>query len=1153
MNYFFNDRNLLSDAVVSALNVVSSSAIYRTDDDPKTGSGVVSLTGPYTGQHDSTFDVEILDGTGDSSQVSQPVFTGVGNGTMSDVSVTGLDAQVFTIRLVDPGTQTLTATAVFQGVTLKAAASGDDGNDLSISVDTSAIVRTPKGAALLEDLRAGTNAYTGSQWDFGAKALVNGGTDIPDDAPRIAFGIDPQVYRAYKVFDASAGQYVYSFSPPPVRDVEAGSQVYDVTGAYDISVTDGSTTEDYPTCTTLYDLMTALSASSLIDPDSAIAYNDHKPNGQAVNDISVLTQSHVLSIEKDGSRAVMQADIGITVAEAAPQERLSIRCTSNAIVGAEVWEVSGDVSGAHANATTGEAYSDGAYAFTIPVQLPPPEAPGGDIVVGFQPVGRPADGDSAPIMCVKRALLGAQAHNATYRFVWTRKPKPCVCIDDLNDLVNYDCLGLEAEGGGSVPASIIALRKQRLVTAVRTFIESNTDAPEKVDSGDVEWINTSARIFSDALGKLAGDGAVLTYAARESSHAYEEGTIIFVGDYRYICSQAGTSASSAPSYSTTIDAEVTDGTAKFINLGKLPLIAFDDAFDAWETDAGSLDGQENPQNIPAWQPDTNYEQGAYVVPTQQNGFYYISIPRISDPNDPEALGTSGPIEPIWPTTEDDTVLDSPLGGSTSSDDVSQGVKWECHALSDVSVQKGVSDSFYERYRAQMRDVLFAAGIDDSNFESASTAGSPCWQEDTTQDHWFVSADGLKPMQLHHPYYSCRDGVDEDGRPIVIPTNEFGVWLEWGCPERLQEGDVVEVDLSNISGGAGTYQVDDTFSISIAHADPVPFGGGQPGDDTLTWAVSGSLDGPFADYALVTTALAAYSDGGLAFTITPGGIPFQLGDTFTFAAVGGHFQWRQNGGSWSSSTVIGTTTLADGVSANFTGGASDPSWATGDTFSFKALAINGIDQATSPTDGRLTWTGSTTISVTPTSSVPVSRLSLWDHTIPSDAAIRLQGSDDNFATTPTDISVTWTERHILAVFDSVTRAKWRITIDKGGSIFWAFLGAQMQPMNPRSIRDVGIFTKRRRVPGLGVRSALAGEIKHEVVSQTSFEDFMDGLDYACANDDGTFGVVINEGLSEMMLVRFTGTEVEVTDLLDYQPLDAVKNRVQAFTLPVAALP
>jgi hypothetical protein len=304
---------------------------------------------------------------------------------------------------------------------------------------------------------------------------------------------------------------------------------------------------------------------------------------------------------------------------------------------------------------------------------------------------------------------------------------------------------------------------------------------------------------------------------------------------------------------------------------------------------------------------------------------------------------------------------------------------------------------------------------------------------------------------------------------------------------------------------------------------------------------------------VTTALAAYSDGGLAFSITPGGIPFELGDTFTFAAIGGHFQWRQNGGSWSSSTVIGTTALADGVSAVFTGGASSPSWAAGDTFSFEALAINGADQATSPTDGRLTWTGSTIISITPTGSNPASRLALFDHTIPSDATIALQGSDDNFATTPTDISIPWAERNILAVFDPVTRAKWRITIDKGGSIFWAFLGAQMQPMNPRGIRDVGIFTKRRRVPGLGVRSALAGEIKHEVVSQTSFEDFMAGLDYACANDDRAFGVVVNEGLGEMMLVRFTGTEVEVTDLLDYQPLDAVKNRVQAFTLPVEALP
>jgi hypothetical protein len=84
---------------------------------------------------------------------------------------------------------------------------------------------------------------------------------------------------------------------------------------------------------------------------------------------------------------------------------------------------------------------------------------------------------------------------------------------------------------------------------------------------------------------------------------------------------------------------------------------------------------------------------------------------------------------------------------------------------------------------------------------------------------------------------------------------------------------------------------------------------------------------FRDKGLV----AGYDEGGLSFVVTEGGIPFASGSAFTFQATGGHFQWRQDGGSWNGPLPIGTTALADGLSAVFTGGTTQPSWAADDAF------------------------------------------------------------------------------------------------------------------------------------------------------------------------------------------------------------------------------
>ncbi len=1213
MNYLFNDRNLLRGAILSALNIVTSTAIFRTDNDAKAGSGVVTLSGPYTGQHDTVIEIEIIDGSGDSSQVSQPVFTGVGNGTISNVSVTALAAQDFAVTAQDLGTQTLKAIAPFQGATLRALQAGQQGNLIAITVDPSAIVRTPIDRALQADITAGTNTYTGTEWDFGASALDAAG-NIPEDAPRISFGDDPQVYVAFKDYDFNAQQWVFGFSPPPVRDVARGAVVKAVSGTWGMTISDGTTTENYTGIVTLRDALSDIQSapSALCEVITPIT-NNHQPGGMAATDLSVWTRPLVLSVNEDGSFAVQSAVINFTVDTTAPTESVVIRCTDAGVIGSEVWSVTGDITQGLPNAVSGVPYAEGPYAFTIPVQLPSGGPPAGTINVQWNPITR-ADGEQEPVMCIKKAVLGAQARNAQYNFTLKKKPPgACICKDDIHDSINWACLGIDPPiGGEPVAETSILVRRRALAAAYTTFIHANTDPPETVDPGDVTWALKGFGIFSDLLNLLSGDGATLDYPARQNSHDYgqDEQIEVLISStlYRFAAIVPGMSAGSSPDFSgaAALGSVVTDGAVSWQNIGKAVLLMFDDAFNDFVTDADLLAGVESTQDYPVWTPATSFSGGARVVPTVPNGFYYQATfgVGVSGP------GVSGNVEPIWPTEEDGTITDPAAG----IEDDTQALGWKAHAFSDETASASTDDRYFERYRAPLREVALAAGI-TPDFSDASSTGTPCWRDFMDNQFWFVNTDGvLKPLQIGHTYYATRDALDPDGKPIVVSTEEFALQLLWGCP--LKVGDGFTVTIGDVAGG-GSYQPGDTITVVVAHQDPVPFGGGQLGNDMVTFGVHGTADGDFPPYHLVAASpaarinshsyllgdlyapatpnghfyectqqgtsasspptfstdrsefddgtakfqdmglIAGYDEGGLAMTIVQGGIAFALADGWTFSAIGGHFQWRQDGGSWDGPHVIAPTALVAGLTANFTGGADPPSWAAGDIWAFLAEAVNGPDQIMAPVDGRLSWTTSTTIGVTPADNGPASRVAIFDHHIPDTTAIVLEGSDDDFATTPTSVTIEWKPRNLFATFAAVTRAKWRIRVDTAGDCFWIFLGEQMQPTlrdpgTGDAKPDVGHYTRRRRAAGLGVRAGVAGDIVHDVVSADSLEDFEAGFDHACENDNRAFGIVINDAAGELALVRFSGTDIETKDaIFDYQA--SRLDRYQSFTVTTEPLP
>jgi hypothetical protein len=1078
MKYLTNDRNALRGATITATNIQASTAVYRTAL-TRTGGGLVRLTGGYTGQADATFEVEVLNNTiVGVPRVSAPTFTGVGNGAMTGVvAPSGMPAQTWTVTLIDLGTDTRKAYVPFQGVTLQSRTSGAGGNLITITVDESGLTSTPTSYSLLEPLRAGNNEYVGQQWYFNAAVLNPDGT-IPASAPRVRFGSDPQVYRAYKFF--REGQYVHAFAPAPVRDVDAGATVFTVSGSRTVTVTNGTTTNTYPTITTLFSLLSAINGdgAGLLEVVEPVT-NDLSPSGMGAIDLSIQTRSFVASLSREGTQYVREANINLGVGATSPTEVLTIRCSDAGIPGAERWTVAGTVSGAQVGAVTGVAYSAAGITFTIPVRLPPGESPVGNNVAVFKIGSRPA-GEDVPSMCYENLVAGAEAQPKTYAFVWTRRPgKACEC--DTAGIVggpNDDYLGIDVPGGDTVATIPEPLqdRAESLYTWRSGFIAANTSivAPDAGVSPGFPGDDDVVVGIEPSIDPLVSDLAVayervsaVLKVDRVDIDAANKVTSIFYGTLRRLFDEFDPDA---------IPTAATD--------------EWDAAFTALQSDFDVIEG-----NIGA---DFVRKYSALLLGTAN-----AATPELIVANATRALSAT-------------------------------------------------FDTYLERYRARMDLILTLAGI-EPDFDGAALQGNGVWQ-DQGGDFWFASQDGLLPLFAGFYYHSARLAPNDRGDLVPVSTREFGIGVQIGCPELLTEGDRIEITLEPLANLRQTYQAGDTIEATIINGAPVQLGGGQTGNDTLTFSVVGSVDGARANYGVLKAAPTAYLVSGLGFLITPGGVPFALGDRFAFQIEGGQFRWRRDGGAWSGATQIGASVaLADGVSAVFEGG-SAPSFVPGDAYTFRAEAAFGPAQAVSPDDARLVWTAATVIDYTPTAALrPLREVLFFGHTIPAIATIRLQGSNDNFATTPYDQPVPWAAGTIQHVLPSpILFDRYRLTVSQAGSAQWIWGGEALEATIPSGRRELGALTKRRRLPGIARSAAQGVTIEHAALSQASVDALIASLSHASAVDAGRLGVLPNDSEPSAAIVALTADTIEIEDELDYQPRDAAL-RLLSLSLELAPTP
>lgn len=1159
MKHYGNALNLLTGAEIDSESPVASEKIDGVVVS-KVGGGLVRGTGAYTGQADTVFDIEILNNTGSGAPpVSTPIFTGVGNAVMSDLEADNtVAAQQFTVTLADLGTETRSAYTPFQGARLVAKTPGADANYIQIVIEQSGITRTATDRSLLSDLVGGTNEYTGDEWDFGGRPRNPDGTLSPDTG-RISFGDDPTVYRQYKVFTPAG--YVYSFSPAPLRTVSRGAIVKSVTGGRTMTVTHtlgaaaeafvpsvaytlgqrvkpttpdghwhevtvagtasteptwsttggtvttggvtfidrGQHTRSYSDIVTLFDALTEINsdAASLIAPVGPVVL-DYEPNGMGITDLTVRTGAYVQSIVKDGSNSMRTAPLSVAVAQDAPTEELTIRCSIGAQLNREVFEVSSNLRGILALAITGVLYDDGFVSFTVPL-LPAPEvAPVADKSFKFSPVDSTTEPQVS--ICPENFVLGALATPRSFTFRYEKRVAACDCeTGDVEGGPNPIYLGIDP--GVTIVDALHPDLKTRVSAAVDWFSDfttsntllasASTSAPIEVTAGDPNYTTLnqtySAVMTVDIIDIQAARVARDLFCDvlfKMQEHVGESGTI--------------------PT----------------------------DATDLWDT----------------------------LFATLQTDFEDLE----------DNAGAA-----FWNDVKVQLV------------DAGTGAGQEARVVLARRIFSTEFAKYIERYKAQMDRVYVAADIKPPSFGESTGTGTGPWTDAGGQG-WFVATDSpLLPIQVVPVsiyYHSAIDVTGDDGIFVSESTQQFGIGLKIGCPELLKQGDTITITIGETGATTIGYQQGDNAVVQIVAGSPVQLGGGQIGNDTQTWSVVGSVAGALADYSLLKTSPPTYSDDGIEFVITPGGIPSRLGDRFVFWTEGGQFRWRQDGGSWSSATQIAATvSLADGVSAAFDAGAA-PSFVAGDTFQVLAEAVNGGAHLQSLTYGGIVTTEFvesmvTKHRITIIPDAPAAASECWlvwmDQVDGVDnlevgATVTVRGYTGEGDAEGTEIStgtaITNGSRSLLITMDEPTLpcAKFTVTYYATANTHdtlgwrWGFIGDGMQFELVNGRPELGAVVQRWQQPTRGVgRGELGVNIECTGCGQQSIEDALWMLDYAARNDDGRIGIIVRSNAAapgravdqfgtaltayaQGGIVATDGSPIEVRDIMDFQPANPAKS-------------
>jgi hypothetical protein len=1081
----FAQQRLLANHANAVVGATLTASTHRPSTDlrltaqTRQGRGALTLTGPFTGASDRALEVEILNGAGAGLRPAVPVISGVGNGALTVTAIDlGAVPETVVFRLASAGAPAVRAELPFFGVTLLARTAGTAGNALTLTVARQLTLSAPV-AATTAALPSGTAELPDARWDIGATASPDG--SVPLDAPRLVFDGFPTIHRQYRQW--SAGRWSLQLDPALPDAIPSEVPIRTVSGDYLLTLTDGGVTETY-LAVTLYEFLAALSARSALVEVVGTVVADTAPGGMAVTDLPLRTDAYALPVIAaiNGVGGARRLD-AVEVDPAAVSENILITNQG----GGDRWSVVGGASGPLAEAVTGVPYTAAPVAFTIPAGTPSTAA-GARITAKIELVPRP-DAAATPAVCLRPLQRGAKAaaKNVSYRYT-ARPPTACDCSTLPAPRLSDVCLGLATGASATVAldpdyqsrltslydwrATFFGAQSNLSPPAAATWAKDDMNLCDQVVSAFAE---TLALIYADATARASWDAA-LTQLQSEFGPLAGVGAIpatpIAVGlapgaraqhpltGYLYQLARVTQHLVFDGMNLSNITGGMYVGTTGLNPLNNTLYILTGVSYATFSVGAG---WQAVPRSNLSAAPPLSSLTGSGTItivttlaydpggagPTQQETSTWVAAGAPGTiTNEVEALALTRlpDLTGAWSTTT----------GASFSLDVN--LEWVADDVGDPAVNTETSTwiclgqapdlrlgvevtQLARRYQARMDALLPLAGLVPKS-DASSGSGDGCWRDDPAATHWWVETSGVYlPAFTGVPYVSCtRNGQDLES------TQEFGFAVLVACEEALIEGDQFTLILSG--SNSGPYVAGDQFTLPLVGAAPAAFSRGAAANGVHQWAVAGASGGAYPEWAWDPTAPTPYTAGPLDATLTPGGIPFEVGDQISLALEGGTLRWRESGGTWTTGDLYAVGhDLGAGLTLAATPGPT-PSFIAGDSWTFSALATHGPDRLRRPREGAaFAWDGAaTTLSVDLGAIAELECVLLALHTLPATATIAINGG----ATAATDWSrvATWTAGPILTMLPAGTTARYlEIVIDGAGSgaeIGWLWAGVPWAP-------------------------------------------------------------------------------------------------------------
>lgn len=450
------------------------------------------------------------------------------------------------------------------------------------------------------------------------------------------------------------------------------------------------------------------------------------------------------------------------------------------------------------------------------------------------------------------------------------------------------------------------------------------------------------------------------------------------------------------------------------------------------------------------------------------------------------------------------------------------------------------EPYYDRYRTAMDHVRTLAGIVPKS--SASSDAGDCWRDYVEEAYWWVDTAGFYlPAFNNKGYISARRNT-ETGKPYS--TQEFGFGLVVACPERLKEGDTLNINILTVDAQR-PYQVGDEAVLETVAAGPAWLGGGVDGTDELTWSVFGSDTGVLPDYVVPLSGTApVYAEAGIEARMALGGIPFALGDAFSFSVEAGQFRWRRDAEAWSDAADIpatGVAALADGVSAVFEAGAA-PSFVPDDVFSFSVHQPNAVSHVRDAHDTAWAWAGDTaTLEIDFGALRSVSSVALARYWFPAGAAVQAALSADGVAWSDAiALDVTRPVAVAMLTAQGARYVRLSVTDGAGGSIGWVWAGMPVatryhattcEPSRRYAVSRGGGLNPAGLYAGRGIGWDVAWDA---ILSDGDVGRLIEVVDWMQVEDEPIIFVPHYLHAHDAALVRAGSDALDLPDFHAYQP-------------------